>query len=121
MIEASTVIAVMATVICFMLFRSFTSKYSIGLYYIDKLEEHANNESSSSGAIDINLLRPSNYDHAIDLRGAPTHQCVCGCNIWNLKAIFDNFEIATYFIDMECANCGSLATAPTPVDREAGQ
>ena len=35
----------------------------------------------------------------------------------SLKAIFDNFELATYFLDMECANCGSLATAPTPVDR----
>lgn len=65
---------------------------------------------------DIIHLRPENYDHAMDLRGTPTHVCPCGCNIWNIKAIFDNFEIATYFLDMECAKCGSLATAPTPVD-----
>lgn len=63
-------------------------------------------------------LRPDNYDHSIDLRGTPTHECVCGCNIWNVKVVFDNFEIGTYFLDMECANCGSIATAPTPVDRK---
>ena len=51
-----------------------------------------------------------------DMRGTPMHVCFCGCNIWNVKTIFDNNEIATYFLDMECANCGSLATAPTPID-----
>jgi hypothetical protein len=70
------------------------------------------------GPIDIKDLRAENYDNAIDLRGTPTHECVCGCNIWNVKVIFDQYQIATYFLDMECANCGSLATAPTPVDRE---
>jgi hypothetical protein len=54
---------------------------------------------------------------AMDLRGTPTHVCPCGCFIWNLKVIFEDFDIATYFLDMECANCGSLATAPTPTDR----
>jgi len=67
---------------------------------------------------DIINLRPENYDHAMDLRGAPTHVCPCGCNIFNVKVIFDDYEIGTYFLDMECAQCGSLATAPTPVDRE---
>ena len=67
---------------------------------------------------DINNLRPDNYDNAMDLRGTPTHVCACGCNVFNVKAIFDDYEIATYFLDMECAQCGSLATAPTPVDRE---
>jgi hypothetical protein len=67
--------------------------------------------------MDINDLRPINYNHAMDLRGKPTHLCPCGCNIWNLKVVFDDYEIATYFLDMECINCGSLATAPTPVDR----
>lgn len=61
-------------------------------------------------------LRPENYDNAMDLRGTPTHVCACGCNIFNVKVIFNENEIATYFLDMECANCGSLATAPTPVD-----
>lgn len=69
--------------------------------------------------VNINDLKPANYDHAIDLRGTPTHVCVCGCHIWNVKVVFEDFEIATYFIDMECANCGSFATAPTPIDKEA--
>ena len=55
---------------------------------------------------------------AMDLRGTPTHVCVCGSNQFMVRAIFDDYEIATYFLDMICANCGSLATAPTPVDRE---
>jgi hypothetical protein len=54
----------------------------------------------------------------MDLRGTPTHACICGSLVWNIKAVFDNYEIATYFLDMECAECGSLATAPTPLDRE---
>jgi hypothetical protein len=54
----------------------------------------------------------------MDLRGTPTHACICGSTVWNIKAMFDNYEIATYFLDMECAECGSLATAPTPLDRE---
>jgi hypothetical protein len=67
---------------------------------------------------DIVNLKPDNYDNAMDLRGAPTHVCACGCNIFNVKVIFEDYEIGTYFLDMECANCGSWATAPTPVDRE---
>jgi hypothetical protein len=54
----------------------------------------------------------------MDLRGTPTHVCVCGSNQFMVRAIFDNYEIATYFLDMICVSCGSLLTAPTPVDRE---
>ena len=68
--------------------------------------------------LDIKDLRPANYNSAMDLRGTPTHECICGCNIWNVKVIFSEYQIATYFLDMECANCGSLATATTPVDIE---
>ena len=52
----------------------------------------------------------------IDLRGNPTHVCVCGSTIWNIKAMFENGAIALYFLDMSCAQCGSMATAPTEVD-----
>jgi hypothetical protein len=55
----------------------------------------------------------------MDLRGTPTHECICGSQIFNIKAVFDNYEIATYFLDMECVECGNLATAPTPLDRES--
>ena len=68
------------------------------------------------GSRDINSLRPHDYNNAMDLRGTPTHVCPCGSIVWDLKAIFEDGEIATYFLDMECANCGSLATAPTPID-----
>ena len=66
---------------------------------------------------DVLRLRPENYDKSIDLRGTPTHVCPCGSDIWNLKVIFEDFEIATYFLDMECVSCGSIATAPTALDR----
>lgn len=58
-------------------------------------------------------LKPD-YTHAIDMRGEPMHVCLCGSNVWNVKTLFENYEIVSYFIDMECAVCGSLATAPTP-------
>lgn len=80
-------------------------------------DEVSDIEFDEEDEMNINDLKPD-YQSAMDLRGLPTHLCACGCNIWNLKVIFQNFEIATYFLDMECANCGSLATAPTPVDRE---
>ena len=56
----------------------------------------------------------------MDIRGKATTVCPCGCNIWNVKTVFDDEtgEIDMYFIDMECALCGTLATAPTPDDEE---
>lgn len=90
--------------------RKYLQRYDFGIYYIDKEEEQEALEN-----LEANFI---NYDNAIDLRGTPTHVCVCGNEIFNLKVVFENFEIATYFLDMECAKCGSLATAPTPMDRE---
>lgn len=94
--------------------RTFFDKYDIIVLDKEQLETLKEEDIELK---DIMSLKPQNYDHAMDVRGTPTHVCPCGCNIFNVKAIFDNFEIATYFLDMECANCGSLATAPTPVDR----
>jgi hypothetical protein len=87
---------------------------SYEIFLVDK--EDVEREGSSTS--DILQLRPESYDNSIDLRGTPTHLCPCGSQIWNLKVIFEDFEIATYFLDMECVSCGSVATAPTPVDRE---
>lgn len=50
------------------------------------------------------------------LRGIPTHVCLCGCRVFNVKCMFENNEISMYFLDMHCADCGSPATAPTPED-----
>lgn len=94
--------------------RNFFDKYTVVIFN----KENDYEEDMEEDMEDITNLRPENYDGAMDLRGTPTHVCACGCNIFNLKVIFQDYEIATYFLDMECANCGSLATAPTPVDRE---
>jgi len=82
---------------------------------INDKDEH-DEDCEENGSRDINSLRPHDYTNAMDLRGTPTHVCPCGSIVWDLKAIFEDGEIATYFLDMECANCGSLATAPTPID-----
>ena len=76
-----------------------------------------NDEYDDEDEEDINSqMRPHNYDSAMDLGGTPTHVCPCGSMVWDLKVIFQDGEIATYFLDMECFSCGSLATAPTPID-----
>ena len=80
--------------------RNFLDKYY--LLVLDKEE------------VDEDMEEPN----PMDWRGTPTHVCVCGSNQFMVRAIFDNYEIATYFLDMICASCGSLLTAPTPVDRE---
>ena len=67
---------------------------------------------------DKNDLGEDEAPTALDLRGTPTHVCVCGSSQWYVRTVFDNYEIATYFLDMLCAECGNLATAPTPVDKE---
>ena len=95
--------------------REFLSKNEVIILNKEQLQEEFDEDEEMD---DVMKLRPENYDHAMDVRGTPTHVCPCGCNIWNVKVIFDDYEIATYFLDMECANCGSLATAPTPVDKE---
>jgi len=75
------------------------------------------NDEDEEDKEDINSqMRPHNYGSAMDLRGTPTHVCPCGSIVWDLKVIFQEGEIATYFLDMECFSCGSLATAPTPID-----
>ena len=97
-------------------------KYKVHLFlqtYEIFLVDKEDVEREGKHTDDILNLRPESYDKSIDMRGTPTHVCPCGSQIWSLKVIFEDFEIATYFLDMECVSCGSVATAPTPVDREA--
>ena len=49
-------------------------------------------------------------------RSNPLHVCICGSTLWTVQAIFEDGEISLYMIDMACSLCGSLATAPTPID-----
>jgi hypothetical protein len=83
--------------------KKLLDKYEVGIYYFDKEEaaEMADQEIES-----------------MDLRGTPTHECICGSHVFNLPVAFEDFEIATYFLDMQCVECGSIYTAPTPLDRE---
>mgnify|MGYP006274460521 FL=1 len=55
---------------------------------------------------------------ALDARGVPTHACPnCGCKIFRVQAVFEDFEIAMWFTDGVCVECGTKVTVPTPVDR----
>lgn len=56
---------------------------------------------------------------ALDLRDKeqPLWICSCGSMLWKVQAMFDeDGTISLYMLDMECALCGNLATAPTPLD-----
>jgi hypothetical protein len=88
----------------------------VGLTFTGLIKRFFNNNAVL--IFDKQELLEETVEQSMDLRGTPTHACICGSVVWNIKAVFDNYEIATYFLDMECAECGSLATAPTPLDRE---
>ena len=65
----------------------------------------------------IRELKPD-YTGNMDHENEVLHECpVCGSNIWNIKASFEDYEISMYFTDMECSSCGTFAKAPTPLDR----
>jgi hypothetical protein len=36
--------------------------------------------------------------------------------MWNLKVMFQDYEVSMYMLDMECVLCGTKATAPTLAD-----
>jgi hypothetical protein len=97
--------------------RMFFKRFKVGFYYIDKYEEAVQDAIMSIVQSDPNYIPPIDYDKAMDLRGTPTHACPCGSQVWLLKVTFSDYEISNYFLDMECLQCGSLATAPTPIDR----
>ncbi len=63
---------------------------------------------------DVWDLNPD-YTNAMDIRGEPTKICPCGSFLWKLIVSWDEDSntISSYFIDMECAVCGTKATAPT--------
>ena len=67
------------------------------------------------------------YGEIANLRATPGNEadyrqlgpitiCPCGSELWNVKCKFDeDGEIGMYFLDMRCALCDSLATAPVPI------
>jgi hypothetical protein len=55
----------------------------------------------------------------MDARGVPTTICPsCGHDIFKVLVKFDpsDYEIGVYMLDAECSKCGTLVTAPTPID-----
>ena len=52
----------------------------------------------------------------IDL-GVTTHVCVCNGELWRVLVTFEDFEVATYSLDMTCVSCGARALAPTLLDK----
>jgi hypothetical protein len=53
-----------------------------------------------------------------DLRGEPTFACICGSKQFKLTVMWDEETRAVgwYDLSQECALCGTLTTAPTPID-----
>lgn len=96
-------IAAIGSLLTIGVIRTINDRYRVGIYYVNRQEEQDILEEEME---------------SMDLRGTPTHECICGSRTWNLIATFDNYEISTYLLDMMCVDCGSIATAPTPMDRE---
>jgi hypothetical protein len=62
-------------------------------------------------------LKPD-YTGTMKYENDVLHECpVCESNLWNVKVTFEDYEIASYVLDMECSICGSYAKAPTVLDR----
>lgn len=66
------------------------------------------------------LFHLADYSRSMDLRGEPTEVCVCGCDIFVMLGGFVDGEMAFYFVDAECASCGSMVTLPTPTGEDGG-
>ena len=57
-----------------------------------------------------------------DLRQlGPIHVCTCGCQVFNVLASFEDYELVWYFLDATCVSCGNLVLVPCPVDKDAAQ
>lgn len=65
----------------------------------------------------VRELKPD-YSGSMDYADEVHHECPhCESNLWNVKVSFDDYEIAQYLLEMECAICGTYALAPTPLDK----
>jgi hypothetical protein len=119
-VGAVTIVFIIYSIKAIKWIKLFFKYYEVLVFEKDQLEELKKEAEAMSSVPDVIKFKPINYDHAMDIRGTPTHVCPCGSNVWNLKVSFDDYQIAYYMLDMECVNCGSVATAPTPIDRGEG-
>lgn len=56
---------------------------------------------------------------SLNARGIPTTECPeCASSLFTIQAAFDpeTYEVVYYLLNAECAMCGTLLTAPTPLD-----
>ena len=74
-------------------------------------------KSMSKEPKEIKDLFHKDYSNAMDLRGHPIGDiCMCGSQLFTAIVAFEEGDIAFYFLDGECVDCGSLVTLPTPID-----
>jgi len=54
----------------------------------------------------------------LDARGIPTRCCpTCNSDLFTVQVSFDEeYNVAGYLLNCECAFCGTKLTAPTPLD-----
>jgi hypothetical protein len=54
-----------------------------------------------------------------DLTGEPTLACICGCLMFEITVMWDDDRtVGWYDLRQKCKDCGSISTAPTPIDGE---
>jgi len=53
-----------------------------------------------------------------DLTGTPTFACICGCQVFNINVKWDEETrlVGWYDLVQKCIECGTITTAPTPID-----
>ena len=67
------------------------------------------------------LIHHGDYSSAMDLRGEPIGDiCLCGSELFVALVAFDKGELSFYFLDGECASCGSMVTLPYPKTETEG-
>lgn len=89
-------------------------EYGVPQRHVSVKESDLQGESVSKS---IREMKPD-YTGTMDYENQILHECpVCESNVWNIKATFDDYEIAMYYLDMECSICGTYAKAPTPLDK----
>lgn len=67
-----------------------------------------------------NILSAGIGIEMFDLTGEPTMACICGCLMFEITVMWDEEERAVGWYDLQqkCKECGSISTAPTPIDGE---
>ena len=52
-----------------------------------------------------------------DLRGfGPVHECLCGSNLFQIVAAFEDGQVCFYLTEGICWECGAKVTVPTEID-----